>query len=93
MKPFDIYLAKFRWRGCDDARPWLLIRSTPVGWLCFAISTKDYDSGPFPATGLTATSYVYEAESYHELPASAFLRRLGQFQDDLLDRFRKASGV
>ena len=102
MKPFDIYLAKVRWRGCDDPRPWLLVRPGGVGWLCFAISTKDYDSGPFevaandaafPATGLATTSYIYDAESFHELPPNGFIKRLGQLEGDLLDRFRKSSGL
>jgi hypothetical protein len=102
VKPFEIYRARFRWRGCDDPRPWLLVRTGDAGWLCFAISTKDYDSGPFelpsqdpdfPATGLKVTSYVYDAESFHELPAGAFMTRLGLLQGDLLRRFRDSSGV
>lgn len=102
MNPFDIYMATFRWRGCDDVRPWLLVRKTVAGWLCFAISRRDYDGAPFelprgdpafPATGLPATSYVYDAESYHEVPAAAFGKRLGRLEGDLLDQFRKSAGV
>ena len=102
MKPFDIYRAKFRWRGCDDMRPWLLARPSPSGWLCFAISGQDYSGGPFEvlstdpdisATGLTKTSYIYDAESFHDLPLRSFAKRLGELQGDLLRRFREASGV
>jgi hypothetical protein len=102
MAPFDIYIAKRKWRNSDADRPWLLVRQTPVGWLSFAISTKDYDSDPFEvrddhsdfaATGLDQTSYVYEAESFTEIRSDCLLKRLGRLQGGLLDSFLDYSGI
>jgi hypothetical protein len=102
MAPFDIYIAKRKWRNSESDRPWLLIRPTPVGWLAFAISTKDYDSNPFEirsddpdfqATGLTDTSYVYEAESFTELDSASLLKRLGRLDGELLKAFLNYSGI
>jgi hypothetical protein len=102
MAPFDIYIAKRKWRNSDADRPWLFVRPTVVGWLSFAISTKDYDSNPFevredhsdfPATGLDVTSYIYEAESFTEVRADQLLKRLGRLEGDLLDSFLDYSGI
>ena len=102
MAPFDIYIATRKWRNSDSDRPWLLIRPTAVGWLAFAISTKDYDSNPFeirrddpdfPATGLTDTSYVYEAETFTELRTELLQKRLGRIEGNLLKAFLKYSGI
>lgn len=90
------------WRGCADARPWLLVRPDADRWLCFAISGQDYDSAPFelrddhpnfPATGLKKTSFIYDAESFHQLRVTAFTKRLGQLEGTMLSDFRKSAGV
>jgi hypothetical protein len=102
MAPFDIYIAKRKWRNSEADRPWLLVRPTTVGWLSFAISTKDYDSRPFevsedhpdfPATGLDETSYIYEAESFTEIRSDCLLKRLGRLEADLLRSFLEYSGI
>jgi hypothetical protein len=103
MECFDIYRAKFTWRGETKPRPWLLVREAPFNaWKCFAISSADYDSQPFelderdpdfPATGLDHTSYIYDADPLHELPPEVFMKRLGCLSGELLKKFRESSGV
>jgi len=102
MKPFDIYRAAHPWRTSADARPFLLVRPLPAGaWACFPISTKDYDGNPFEvdqndpdfsATGLSATSYIYDYR-LEEVTADEFLERWGQLEGDLLARFRAEAQV
>lgn len=102
MRPFDIYLAHFRWKTSDDRRPWLLVRPAGGGaWSCFPISTKDYDGtafpveaddADFPTTGLRATSYINDFRMI-DVPASALVQRWGELSGDLLRRFRESSGV
>ena len=78
MAPFEIYLAQYPWRGCNDSRPWLLIQpSANGGFACFGISGQDYeyDAFPlemtdpeFPATGLRKTSYIHDNGPMSDLP-------------------------
>jgi hypothetical protein len=102
VSPFDLYYATFTWRGTMYERPWLLIRPEGSTWLCFAVSSEDYDSTPFeihetdpdfPATGLDHTSYVYDAESFHVVPITSMRKRLGCLEGSLLTRFRNYAGV
>jgi hypothetical protein len=102
MKPFDIYEADHPWRTSEYRRPFLLVRPTPAGgWLCFALSTKDYGGAPFevnnddpdfPATGLSDTSYIYDSR-FEEVATDEFRKRYGELAGNLLARFRANSGV
>lgn len=101
MKPFDIYLAQFTWRGCPDARPWLLIRRDGAAWKCFPITGQDYDADgfelrdddpDFPATGLRETSYVIDYQM-ELVPEGRLLSRWGELSGDLLARFRSSAGI
>ena len=102
MAEFDIYNAKFSWHGCDDVRPWLIIQFRPnnvygcvpiesecYGGQCFFISDADPD---FTATGLKKSCYVHD-ERIYDLPAVSLRAKRGRLKDDLLDRFRKFSGL
>lgn len=65
MQPFEIFTAKFHWKGCDDVRPYLIVEHTPNGCFnCFPISGEDYGDRAFrldetdqdfKATGLSKT--------------------------------------
>jgi hypothetical protein len=101
MQPFEIWLAKYRWHGCDDERPWLLVRPSPGGYECFPISTKSYGDPVFPletndpdfaATGLRSASFIHDFRM-ESVPTSAFIKRWGELQGELLRRFRDSSGV
>src|SRR4051812_15861847 len=102
MQLFEIWLAKFLWDGCDDPRPWLIVQLLPDGNVgCFPMSTKDYDptafeveatDPDFPSTGLRTTSYIHDYRVY-PLPPTVFMRRWGSLTGELLNRFRKNSGV
>ena len=98
METFDVCWAKFPWRGEHKRRPWLLVRvdrEDPRYWLCLAISTKDYDSAPFEvasddpdfgSTGLTETSYIYDADPI------AVLELMRELHHDPARRLRVVSG-
>ena len=102
MNPFDIVYAEFRWKGCDDRRPWLIVESSPNGCFnCFPISGQDYtgyafridqDDPDFGATGLTKTCYIHD-ETFYSLPATSFRKAKGVLTGQLLARFLVHAGL
>jgi hypothetical protein len=102
VRPYEIYYAKHRWRGCDDPRPWVIVECRPNGLLeCFPISGECYDGECFPmygthpdfaATGLAKDSYIHD-KYLIELEPNEFLRRKGELTGNLLAEFRKYAGL
>ncbi len=104
MKPFEIFIAEFSWKGCEDKRPWLIIEHAPNGHFnCFPISGEDYGEGAFQldqtdrdfgATGLSIskTCYIHD-ERFYRLPPQSFGRRRGTLGGNLLLRFLDAAGL
>lgn len=102
MKPFDICHSSHRWRERNYGGFFLLIRQDGPDWLCFAISSHDYDNEAFelneldpdfPATGLDHTSYVFDGAPFCRVTPLQMGNRKGELQGQLLVRFRKESGV
>lgn len=103
MDAFEIYLMKYPFNGCYDARPWLIIEfnfSSPlIG--CFPITTESYDGTgffvsathpDFAATGLDHDSYIRDSHLV-EVPGDSVIKRQGELVGDLLAEFREFAGL
>jgi hypothetical protein len=101
MKRFDIFNATFRWNGCADMRPWLILDVRGDGCVdCFPISTQCYNADcfsldmgheDFPATGLRKSCYIHDSHIIG-IPLANFAVQRGSLVGELLNEFRLYSG-
>ena len=102
MNQFEIYDATQQFKGCADRRPWLIVDIRPNGIFgCFPIASECYQDScfpidashaDFPATGLKKSCHIIDSHIY-DIPQSAFHRRRGQLEGEMLTEFREFSGI
>lgn len=102
MRPYQIYYAKVIWHGCEDERPWLIVRDLGQGIFgCFPISGSCYGRSCFPidsahpdfaATGLKKSCFIHD-DVIIKLRAESLKRYKGELTGELLAEFLSFSGL
>lgn len=100
--PFEIYLAKKTWNGCEDERPWIIIEVlSPDLFSCFPISGACYQGDCFyidpskpdaQSTKLKKPCFIHFGTFVELIPANLIKFR-GKLNPPLLEEFLKDAGL